>query len=653
MPEDPERQIHRPRARALLPRGVTAWARLLLLALWVWTSGASASQGAEGLRVVRFGVTEHPPVFFRDSSGEAAGFLPDLLREIAKRQNWKVQFVFAHGDKLVKMLQAGKLDLLSMAPTPRLEERFDFGKEPVFSTWYTFYTLPNRSLSSFQDLGGKRIGIQGGFYALVELTEILRQTKTDARILTYPTMREAFRALLEGKVDACAAEQLTSLGDTRELSLRRSPLVFAPARIFFGTTKGKNADLLQALDRELHALRETPGSTYDRLRSRWFYDENLTFFPRWGLSLLLGAGGLILLLIALIALWHKKDQRIRRQGQLLAQTLAFEQTLAACARDLLARTAPDTLERICRHLQEAAGAQNLMVCQWKAQGEEDSPQPPLRTVTVATSGSTPPPFPTCPFSVAGPEDEASQGLSLRFPLNASGSCLCVRFAPSPCGTEEPPIPPALENFLAAGASLIDLFLLRRDMEEQLLHQAQTDPLTGATNRRAFFEAVAREMHRSRRYGVPLSLVVLDVDLFKRVNDRFGHDAGDMVLQRLVIAARNTLRQEDVLGRLGGEEFGVLLPETPLKEACAAAERVRMAVENLRPLPSAPCPAGKGTEPRVTASFGVASHRPEKDEDVQSLYRRADKNLYRAKAAGRNRIVWDPEPSAPKSPSPKH
>ena len=73
----------------------------------------------------------------------------------------------------------------------------------------------------------------------------------------------------------------------------------------------------------------------------------------------------------------------------------------------------------------------------------------------------------------------------------------------------------------------------------------------------------------------------------------------------------------------------------------------MAVENLRPLPSAPCPAGKSTEPRVTASFGVASLRPEKDEDVQSLYRRADKSLYRAKAAGRNRIVWDPEPSAPK------
>ena len=84
----------------------------------------------------------------------------------------------------------------------RLEKLFDFGKEPVFSTWYTFYTLPNRGVLSFQDLKGRKVAIQRGFYALVELKEILRQTRTNAQVLEFPTQGEAFRALLEGRVDA-------------------------------------------------------------------------------------------------------------------------------------------------------------------------------------------------------------------------------------------------------------------------------------------------------------------------------------------------------------------------------------------------------------------------------------------------------------------
>lgn len=218
MSEPSESPKSRRNPRFSFPEGLKVrW--LLGLFAWILWGGSLlppfSPPAAAIPREIRYGLTDHPPVFVRTPTGEASGFLPDLLREIARRKGWQIRFVFAEGNELVRMLQAGELDLLNMVPTPRLEKLFDFGKEPVFSTWYTFYTLPNRGVLSFQDLKGRKVAIQRGFYALVELKEILRQTRTDAKVVEYPTQGEAFRALLERRVDACAAEQLTSLGDGR------------------------------------------------------------------------------------------------------------------------------------------------------------------------------------------------------------------------------------------------------------------------------------------------------------------------------------------------------------------------------------------------------------------------------------------------------
>jgi diguanylate cyclase (GGDEF)-like protein len=180
------------------------------------------------------------------------------------------------------------------------------------------------------------------------------------------------------------------------------------------------------------------------------------------------------------------------------------------------------------------------------------------------------------------------------------------------------------------------------MEYRLLHQAHTDPLTGVANRRTFFEAAAREVRRSLRHGPALSLAVLDVDLFKNVNDRFGHDAGDAVLRLLAGAVERRLRLEDLLGRIGGEEFGILLPETSLGEALTVAERVRAAASEVR-VPSEYAPLyEEAPEPQITVSLGVAALR-EEDENIETLYRRADQALYRAKTAGRNQVF--PEESS--------
>jgi diguanylate cyclase (GGDEF)-like protein/hemerythrin-like metal-binding protein/PAS domain S-box-containing protein len=168
------------------------------------------------------------------------------------------------------------------------------------------------------------------------------------------------------------------------------------------------------------------------------------------------------------------------------------------------------------------------------------------------------------------------------------------------------------------------------LQALLEERASTDPLTGAMNRNGTEERVRAELKRSDRYGDKLSLVLIDLDHFKAVNDTYGHLAGDRILRGFCDIARSCLRSTDSLGRVGGEEFVVLLSETDLKGARLFAERLRTALEEFQ--------FDGGI--RITASIGVASHR--EGEEFSSLMDRADSAMYRAKQSGRNRVVLDNE-----------
>ncbi|MFA5530739.1 MAG: diguanylate cyclase [Thiohalomonadaceae bacterium] len=170
---------------------------------------------------------------------------------------------------------------------------------------------------------------------------------------------------------------------------------------------------------------------------------------------------------------------------------------------------------------------------------------------------------------------------------------------------------------------------RKALESKLEREAHTDALTGCANRRYFLEQFGHELARARRYSHELSLLMLDLDHFKQVNDRYGHQVGDLALKMVVQVCRTALREEDIIGRIGGEEFAILLPETGLARAQEAAERVRAA------LAAADIPAADGPI-HVTTSIGVTTLRSE-GESIDTLLGHADRALYAAKADGRNRV----------------
>jgi diguanylate cyclase (GGDEF)-like protein len=203
------------------------------------------------------------------------------------------------------------------------------------------------------------------------------------------------------------------------------------------------------------------------------------------------------------------------------------------------------------------------------------------------------------------------------------------------------IAPKMLN-VVAGTVVLALLLLRwlplaikeRRVAEQRTSDleaiAAIDFLTGIYNRREFESLARAELARCQRYMRPLSVLMIDVDHFKAVNDRHGHAAGDAVLQNVVGICRAEKREPDVLARLGGEEFIMLLPETSLAAAAHFAERLRRRVEH-------GCPAGYGEKITVTVSIGIAKASVG-TSGIEELLRRADEALYEAKSFGRNRVA---------------
>ncbi len=180
----------------------------------------------------------------------------------------------------------------------------------------------------------------------------------------------------------------------------------------------------------------------------------------------------------------------------------------------------------------------------------------------------------------------------------------------------------ITNFIATAKDITE----QKQAEHELRERAEKDYLTGIFNRRTFFELLEAEVERARRYERPLSLVMLDIDHFKKINDTHGHAVGDTVLKETTRIVQKSIRQTDVFARIGGEEFVILAPETTLQGTLELAGKVRGAMESASMLPQ----GGK-----VTISFGVAEL--DATVTIDELLKRADEALYQAKGNGRNRV----------------
>ena len=181
------------------------------------------------------------------------------------------------------------------------------------------------------------------------------------------------------------------------------------------------------------------------------------------------------------------------------------------------------------------------------------------------------------------------------------------------------------------ANIAAIAIENRDNRIDLEKQAYTDYLTGLNNRRSFIEQTEMELHRKKRYGSEFSLIMFDIDYFKYINDKYGHNTGDLVLKEIANVCYIILREVDIAGRIGGEEFAILLPETNIIEAQKVAERLRVAISKAKVLSSL------DEEVKFAASFGI-TFTNNSNIPINELLNQADTALYKAKNSGRNKVV---------------
>ena len=266
------------------------------------------------------------------------------------------------------------------------------------------------------------------------------------------------------------------------------------------------------------------------------------------------------------------------------------------------------------------------------------------------------------------DDLLSQTITLLFVVGMAGSAVSTYSAYRsmtltaigllllPCGTWLLLQPLPIQRGLALATLLFSVFVVRatRELSNALQtsfrlthemaqahriasHAAQTDVLTGINNRRAFFERADQLLSYCQRHQHPLCVLVMDIDHFKNINDTHGHHAGDMVLSQVGVLLQTSFRAADLSGRLGGEEFAMVLADTPFEAGLNMAEQLRSDIAQL--IVELP----KGQTLQLTASLGVASACLGSD-DLPTLLQRADEAMYRAKAAGRNRVLAADKPS---------
>lgn len=198
--------------------------------------------------------------------------------------------------------------------------------------------------------------------------------------------------------------------------------------------------------------------------------------------------------------------------------------------------------------------------------------------------------------------------------------------------------PAIDAFSAQEVRLAEaiaaqagLAIANARLYQQTLELSYTDPLTGIPNRRHVFTRLEQEVSRSLRFGDELAVLMIDLDLFKQINDAHGHGVGDAVLRSVAVALQRNVRKVDMVARYGGEEFVVVLPRISREEAREVAEKLRRAVA------ATPLPGPAGAPVQVTISVGLATFGQDAT-DVAALLERADVALYEAKHAGRNRVA---------------
>lgn len=590
-------------------------ARLCILALLLGMTAHSLARDT-GRPLVVGSEEDYPPFAIGKAGEPAGGFTVELWKAVAAQNQLQYTIRVLPFREILQQFRNGEIDvLINLAQSDERRRFADFSVPHVTVNGAIFVRKADRSvIRSEEDLAGK---------AIIVLNADLAHDYAVSRgwgkqLVPVDTAAEGLALLASGRHDAMLLSKLVGMQTLRELKLSNVVAADQSAgfsqKFAFAVRKG-NSDLLAQINEGL-ALTKASG-VYDELYQKWFgvYEERLSY--RYLLKYLVPAA---ILLLGLSAFAFYQRQRAYKEAA-SQRTRALE-TVRRIAKEEEANrfinsiidSTPDPISVIDR--QHRWVIVNDAFCAFVGHSREELIGKSARDV-----------FPAEEAQAAFETDElvftsGQMNLSEESRSDAAGAKRWVQ-------TKK------IKHIAANGEQFIVAAI--RDMTEQkalqegLEFQAHVDYLTGLPNRRHFLELAELELARTLRSGIPFSALMLDIDHFKKINDTYGHRIGDLVLQKLSEVCRKTLRDIDVIGRWGGEEFAILLPGSDGKQAREVAERLRQRIADAK------VQLERGLPLRITVSIGVAPLAG-KDANIEVLLNEADQALYAAKRAGRNKVI---------------
>ena len=589
------------------------WRTLLRCLPWILASyplHAAMNLPAESTaRVLRVGVYANAPKLFMSQDGQPSGILGDVLVAMAAQERWQLVAVPCEWQACLQALQEGRIDLMpDVALTEQRAQIFDFHNTPVLQSWSQIYRKKGVAINAIPDLKDKRIAVVAGSIQASFLGNMLNSFGIGAQLIPVDSFEQGFERVVDGSVDAVAANRFFGDLQAQTYQLESTAIVFQPAQLFYATPKGRHPEVLATIDRYLALWQLQTDSPYGLAMQRWLQTSASFSMPGylwWGLAALLG----LLALALLSSLW------LRRQvAQKTAHLLTSEERLGTILNSV------DAFIYI-KDTQLRYQYANSKVCQLfelpldQVVGQTDSAFFDEATVTKLRVND----LRVIEQGERVEEEETNRDtkgrvehsyVSVKLPLRDADGCIYAL-----CG--------------------ISTDITKRKQAEEAIHQlAFYDPLTSLPNRRLLQDRVQQLLTTLPRNPQGAALMFIDVDNFKDINDTLGHDMGDVLLRQMAQRMGECIRAQDTLARQGGDEFVVMLVDLARQPEEAANEAQRVAQKLLSRL-AEPYTLGERQHPG-SVSIGVAlvdAKNPSREE----LFKQADLAMYQAKAAGRNAL----------------
>ncbi|MBD3671210.1 MAG: EAL domain-containing protein [Gammaproteobacteria bacterium] len=568
----------------------------------------NVSVQAQSKTTYRVGVYDNKPIIFKDASGDLQGLSIDVLNSVSDAEN--IEFDYVHGawKDVFGMLEQGKLDLLvGIAYSEERAKKFNYIEEAVINNWGVVYRNPNVSISSLEDLKGKRIAMLSRSIHSKVFNEIMDQFQFDYITVPVPTYLEGLKAADEGRADAVIINRVISLLNSKDFEAVETGIIFNPVEVRMAAPQGKNEELLNLIDTHLRAQKNDKNSEYHQSLARWYGNTSNQAFPRW-LAYSLG----IIIIALLITLFILKivRQQVRIKTSELSESEARFRQLAENINEVFWIGSTDWKQIFyISPMYEKIWGDKPESLYRSPKKWIDFVHPEDRDMVIAdlkrkASGDlSDPAFPQYRI-IAG--DGKTRWISARaYPvLDSNGNATRI-------------------------AGVAEDITNRKDVEDQIRFMALHDPLTRLNNRYAFEKYFTELLSRRPTQEKSCALLYIDLDQFKIVNDTCGHIAGDQMLIKLGNTLKSYVGDRGIIARLGGDEFGVILHDNSLETARSFSEGLLNVITNFR---------FNWQEKRFTigASIGLVMIEDDSYSDFE-LLSAADMACYAAKDSGRNRI----------------